>query len=213
MIDTLCLALLLGDFQRGGQLLMAEFCLDALRPETVPESIRKLRSRGADLQFAVISGFHQEGFRTDLLLILLKKKLELLACATTQNQVQEILRGSIPRYYAGKIEAGSPYHVEEEELIYWSRVSKAAPMTFAAKNRALELFERCRERLEAYRAWTRPAAGPSAGRQGSADVPREPLNGTVPGGSRPFRGPGFISGTGACPIHAAERKQKGREAR
>lgn len=149
MIDALRLALILDDYDKGCQLLMADFCLDMLREE-VPEHIRDLRCRGADRQRAVINRFHREGFRTDFLLVILKKKLQFLAQANTDSQVYEILRGSAPIYRADGFHPQSPYHVEEEELIQWLRISTEAPMMYEAKIRALELFGRCRKRLEEY---------------------------------------------------------------
>lgn len=149
MIDALRLALILDDYDKGCQLLMADFCLTLLREE-VPENIRDLRCRGADQQQAVINKLHREGFRTDFLLVILKKKLDFLAQATTNGQVYEILRGSVPAYRADGFHIQSPYHVEEEELINWLRISTAMPMKYEAKIRTLELFDRCRKRLEEY---------------------------------------------------------------
>ena len=44
---------------------------------------------------------------------------EFIMSATTVKEIREILKPSIPKWSRGQWHT-SPYHVEEEELIYWA---------------------------------------------------------------------------------------------
>lgn len=63
--------------------------------------------------------------------------------ANSKSEVQKILKPSTPRYIAGKaVPVESPYYVEEEELILWSRTSLRGPLNDAGYIRYRELFEK-----------------------------------------------------------------------
>lgn len=156
-MDTLKMALALQDYRRGADFLMAGFCLDALMPWTCSDRVRQVRCWGADRQREIVNTYHQKGIRTDILLIVLAKKLKLIAGAMTMDQVKEIIRPSMPDLQAGMVKIRSPYHVEEEELVLWSLFSPTCLMRHEAKERALELFDRFRAR------WVdSPPEGPDA---------------------------------------------------
>lgn len=141
-MDVLKLALLLGDYRLGVDFLVAGFCLDALAPWEAPESVRKARSWGAQQQVEIINAYHKNEIRTDILLVVLAKKLEFIASAATMAQVKEIIRPSLPDFQTGVFRVTSPYHVEEEELVLWSLFSPECRMRFEVMERALDLFER-----------------------------------------------------------------------
>lgn len=141
-MDTLKLALALRNYQLGVSFLTTVFCLDAMAHGEVAEPVRKARSWGAERQVEIINTYHKQGILTKILLIILAKKLEFIAAATTINQVKEIIRPSLPEFRTGVIKVMSPYHVEEEELVLWSLFSAQCLLRREAQERALELFDR-----------------------------------------------------------------------
>ncbi len=63
--------------------------------------------------------------------------------AETEKAMKEILKPSTPYYSAGKMmPKDSPYYVEEEELMLWSRTSFRGPLIDAGQNRYMELFKK-----------------------------------------------------------------------
>lgn len=62
--------------------------------------------------------------------------------AKTKAELEEIIKPSTPRYSGGAFYPGSFYHVEEEELILWSRTSLKAPLIPQEYKRYQELFEK-----------------------------------------------------------------------
>lgn len=145
-MDTLKLALALRNYQLGVSFLATVFYLDAMAPGEVAEPVRKARGWGAERQVEIINTYHKQGILTEILLIILAKKLEFIAAATTVNQVKEIIRPSLPEFQAGVIKVMSPYHVEEKELVLWSLFSAQCLLRHEAQERALELFDRYQHR-------------------------------------------------------------------
>ena len=136
------MALALQDYRLGVDFLMAGFCLDALAPWKASEQVRKVRNWGADRQVEIINTYYEKEIRTDILLIVLAKKLEFIASATTMAQVKEIIRPSLPDFQTGVCKVTSPYHVEEEELVLWAIFTPERRIRHEANERALELFDR-----------------------------------------------------------------------
>ena len=66
----------------------------------------------------------------------------LIMKAKTKAELEEIIKPSTPRYSGGAFYPGSFYHVEEEELILWSRTSLKAPLIPQEYKRYQELFEK-----------------------------------------------------------------------
>lgn len=140
-MDIVHLAARMNNYPLGRSVLLGWFCLEGLTPRT-PEKIRKLRSDATDMQTAIVNSYAKLGFRADLLLIILAKKLQFICQATTKEQIREILKPSAPAYSCGVFQPCSQYYVEEEELLLWSWVTTTTAVTADARLRALELFER-----------------------------------------------------------------------
>lgn len=166
-MDELRLALALHDYHMGVSLLMAWFCLEALDPETVPDTVRRLRDRAADRQVEIINSYHGKGIRDEILLIILAKKLRLISGATTLRQVREMVTPPRPTYQGGVFKVTSPYYVEEEELVLWSIVSADQVLRHEAKIRALHLFDRYLKR------WAETGAGGGDAKGTAAVRPRD----------------------------------------
>ena len=62
--------------------------------------------------------------------------------AKTKAELEEIVKPSRPRYSGGIFYPGNLYHVEEEELILWSKTSLKVPLIPQGYVRYQELFEK-----------------------------------------------------------------------
>ena len=87
----------------------------------------------------------KEGFLLNLVEAFFAKKSQMILKAKSKSEIEKILKPSIPYYHAGRmVPKDSPYYVEEEELILWSRTSFRGPLNDAGYNRYLELFQKLR---------------------------------------------------------------------
>ena len=71
------------------------------------------------------------------------KKWHFIKEATTSAEIATILKPSIPKYSYGEWSPSSPYHVDEEELLYWSVVSPHCHLMSVAEKRYMALFKKC----------------------------------------------------------------------
>lgn len=85
--------------------------------------------------------YKKEGFLPWLADAVLERKAGWIQAADTGEELAEITEPSVPRYDGGKF-TGERYHVEEEELLLWSRASLAAPLNSAGYTRYMELFRK-----------------------------------------------------------------------
>lgn len=74
-----------------------------------------------------------------LTLRILYKKGKMIEKAATKNELDEIVKPSIPRGSCGNFYEGS-YHVYEEELILWSKASLEAPLNETGYQRYAKVF-------------------------------------------------------------------------
>ena len=82
--------------------------------------IRKLRSDALLQLWRHVEKLERTtSIRKDLFDITFGEKSEFIMSATTVKEIREILKPSIPKWSRGQWHT-SPYHVEEEELIYWA---------------------------------------------------------------------------------------------
>lgn len=93
---------------------------EILEDTSTPTRIRKLRA-DALIQLCRYVGKLERttSIRKDLFDITFGKKSEFIMLATTVKEIREILKPTIPKWNGGQWYT-SPYHVEEEELIYWA---------------------------------------------------------------------------------------------
>ena len=105
----------------------------------------KLRSRRFDALRRVreiTAQYEEEGFLPDLVETVFCKKADFIMKAKTKTALEEIIKPSMPRYSGGTFYPGNLYHVEEEELILWSKTSLKAPLIPQGYKRYQELFEK-----------------------------------------------------------------------
>ena len=105
----------------------------------------KLRSRRFDAlrkMRGLTAQYEEEGFLPELVETVFCKKADFIMKAKTKTELEEIAKPSTPRYSGGAFYPGSPYHVEEEELILWSKTSLKAPLISQGYKRYQELFEK-----------------------------------------------------------------------
>lgn len=67
------------------------------------------------------------------------KKSWMIQAAETKQELEEILKPSVPRWNFGTFTTG-PYHVLEEEAIMWSKASLEAPLNDDGVKRYVEVF-------------------------------------------------------------------------
>ena len=105
----------------------------------------KLRSRRFDAlrkMRGITAQYEEEKFLPELVETVFCKKADFIMEAKTKAELEEIVKPSIPRYSGGIFYPGNPYHVEEEELILWSKTSLKAPLISQGYKRYQELFEK-----------------------------------------------------------------------
>lgn len=105
----------------------------------------KLRSRRFDAlrkMRGITAQYEEEKFLPELVETVFCKKADFIMKAKTKAELEEIIKPSTPRYSGGAFYPGSLYHVEEEELILWSKTSLKAPLISQGYKRYQELFEK-----------------------------------------------------------------------
>lgn len=86
-------------------------------------------------------GYLKMGIRSDLVFLVLKKKIEKIMAGTSVSEIRNAAKVAIPRLDCnGKIINASQSYIEEEELIFWSLASLKAPLKESAFQRYTELF-------------------------------------------------------------------------
>lgn len=74
-----------------------------------------------------VMGYGEEYFAFVLLAGIMIKKSQMILNAKTKLELEEILEPSVPKWNYGTFLTG-PYHVPEEEAIFWSKASLEAPL-------------------------------------------------------------------------------------
>lgn len=98
------------------------------------DAIRK--ARGIAFQY------EEESFLPELIETVFCKKADFIMQARTKTEVENILKPCVPQYACGKFHPGNKYHIEEEELLLWSKTSMKGPLISAGYERYRELFEK-----------------------------------------------------------------------
>lgn len=82
------------------------------------------------------------GFAPEIVLTVLRKKLDLIKAATTIKDTEKLKSPSAPIYhkYSGEFETDDTW-VAEEELIQWSLASTRSPLPPDACKRYFDLFQ------------------------------------------------------------------------
>lgn len=85
-----------------------------------------------------VLGYGEEYFAFVLLAGIMIKKSQMILNAETKKELEEILEPSVPKWNCGGFFVG-PYHVPEEEAIFWSKASLEAPLNDEGANRYREV--------------------------------------------------------------------------
>lgn len=86
-----------------------------------------------------VAGYGEECFAFVLLAGIMLKKSQMIQNAETRTELKEILEPSVPEWNYGTFRTG-PYHVAEEEAIFWSKASVAARLNEDGIKRYAEVF-------------------------------------------------------------------------
>lgn len=86
--------------------------------------------------------YEEEGFLPELIETVFCKKADFIMKAKTKAEIEKILKPCVPQYYCGKFSPGDKYHIEEEELILWSKTSLKGLLIPEGYKRYRELFQK-----------------------------------------------------------------------
>ena len=113
---------------------------DVVFDTATPEKIQSLRFGAIKHLDWLLHQYKSMGLDRRLLDGIAHKKTAFIMEATSSSEIKAILEPSKPVYRNGEVCAGGPYHVDEEELIIWSRITPNCQMIDCAKKRYIELF-------------------------------------------------------------------------
>ena len=119
----------------------SRYITELLMDDELNEKLRSRRSDALRKMRGITTQYEEEGFLPELVEMVFCKKADFIMKAKTKAELDEIVKPSTPRYSGGIFYPGSPYHVEEEELILWSKTSLKAPLIPQGYKRYQELFE------------------------------------------------------------------------
>lgn len=108
-------------------------------PATESKSLSHARERAAQATLQRAAYYRKQVIRTDLVHVVVEKRLKLIAEASTVKEIKEIEAEPKP-HYTGNEFITSKFSVPEEELIVWSITSTKAPLMPAAVERYASLF-------------------------------------------------------------------------
>lgn len=120
----------------------SRYITELLMDDEVNEKLRSRRFDALRKMRGITAQYEEDGFLPELVETVFCKKTAFIMKAKTKAELEEIVKPSIPRYSGGTFYSGSPYHVDEEELILWSITSLKAPLIPQGYKRYQELFEK-----------------------------------------------------------------------
>ena len=101
--------------------------------------ILKIEAMGKAMKMA--ADFSKRNYDRKLVDSALAQRLFYIGQAKTKTELKDIMKLSKPQPRAdGTFGPGSPYHIEEEEMMLWSEMSLQAPLNEAGFTRYMELF-------------------------------------------------------------------------
>ena len=118
------------------------YITELLMDHTLNEELRFRRFDAIRRVRGIVARYEEDGFLPELVETVFCKKTDFIMKAKTKAELEEIVKPSRPRYSGGIFYPGNPYHVEEEELIFWSKTSLKAPLILRGYKRYQELFEK-----------------------------------------------------------------------
>lgn len=106
------------------------------------EKVKKLRKESVFRLLPFILEYNRQRFLWSLVKTIFEKKIDFVMTATTKQEMDEIIKPSLPFYnYSTFVPKGS-YHIEEEELILWSIASLQSVLKPEATERFKYLFKK-----------------------------------------------------------------------
>ena len=120
----------------------SRYITELLMDDEVNEKLRSRRFDALRKMRGITTQYEEEGFLPELVEMVFCKKADFIMKAKTKAELDEIVKPSTPRYSGGTFYHGNLYHVEEEELILWSKTSLKAPLISQGYKRYQELFEK-----------------------------------------------------------------------
>lgn len=120
----------------------SRYMTELLMDDTLSENVRSRRFDAIRKMRGIAARYEEENFLPELVKTVFCKKADFLMETKTKVEIEEILKPSTPTYSGGNFQSGNQYHVEEEELILWSKTSLKAPLIPEAQKRYQELFEK-----------------------------------------------------------------------
>lgn len=120
----------------------SRYITELLMDDEVNEKLRSRRFDALRKMRGIAAQYEEDGFLPELVETVFCKKTAFIMKAKTKAELEEIVKPSIPRYSGGIFYPGNSYHVEEEELILWSKTSLKAPLILQGYKRYRELFEK-----------------------------------------------------------------------
>lgn len=118
------------------------YITELLMDDEVNEKLRSRRFDALRKMRGIAAQYEEDGFLPELVKSVFCKKADFIMNAKTKAELEEIVKPSVPRYSGGIFYPGNSYHVEEEELILWSKTSLKAPLISQGYKRYQELFEK-----------------------------------------------------------------------
>lgn len=120
---------------------------DIMCDESVAPKIMALRFEGVKVLRTHILAHQRNHIASESIGTLIEavwdKKLAKIMGATTKKEIENILLPSTARLaYSGEMEPINPHHVEEEEYLFWLKVSPHLNLISEAQERQLELFRK-----------------------------------------------------------------------
>lgn len=120
----------------------SRYITELLMDDKLDEKLRSRRFDALRKMREITVQYEEEGFLPELVETVFCKKADFIMNAKTKTALEEILKPSTPRYSGGIFYPGNSYHVEEEELLLWSKTSLKAPLIPQGYKRYQELFEK-----------------------------------------------------------------------
>lgn len=120
----------------------SRYITELLMDDEVNEKLRSRRFDALRKMRGIAAQYEEDGFLPELVETVFCKKADFIMRAKTKAELEEIIKPSTPRYSGGIFYPGNLYHVEEEELILWSKTSLKAPLISQGYKRYQELFEK-----------------------------------------------------------------------
>lgn len=120
----------------------SRYIMELLMNDELSEKLRSRRFDALRKMRGIVAQYEEDGFLPELVETVFCKKTAFIMKAKTKAELEEIVKPSTPRYSGGTFYPSNPYHVEEEELILWSKTSLKAPLISQGYKRYRELFEK-----------------------------------------------------------------------